>query len=51
VRLPEGSYSILTDTGIGNVRLGFGIADEPNGTNRIRINSGTGDVTIERSDV
>lgn len=51
VRVPGGSYDISTDSGIGDVVLGFGIARDTTSQNRIRIESGTGDVTIERSDV
>ena len=51
VRVPGGSYDISTDSGIGDVVLGFGIERDVTSANRIQINSGTGDVTIERSDV
>lgn len=51
VRVPAGTYAISTDTGIGDVRVGLGIVDDPNAANEITIESGTGDVIVERSDV
>jgi hypothetical protein len=51
VLVPAGSYAIQIDTGLGDKHIDQGITNDPLATNVIRINSGTGDVSVERSDV
>jgi DUF4097 and DUF4098 domain-containing protein YvlB len=51
VLVPAGSYAIQLDTGLGDRHIDQGIVNDPLSTNVIRINSGTGDVSVERSDV
>jgi|tagenome__1003787_1003787.scaffolds.fasta_scaffold20748888_2 hypothetical protein len=51
VLVPAGSYALQLDTGLGDAHVDQGIIDDPLATNVIRINSGTGDVSVERSDV
>ncbi len=49
--MPAGSYAIQIDTGLGDKHIDQGIVNDPLATNVIRIDSGTGDVSVERSDV
>jgi DUF4097 and DUF4098 domain-containing protein YvlB len=51
VLVPRGSYAIQADTGLGDTHIDQGIVNDPLSTNVIRIDSGTGDVSVERSDV
>ena len=51
VLVPAGSYAIQIDTGLGDKHIDQGITNDPLATNVIRIESGTGDVSVERSDV
>lgn len=51
ILVPGGSYAIQTDTGLGTTHVDQGIVNDPLSTNVIRIDSGTGDVSVERSDV
>jgi hypothetical protein len=51
VLVPAGQYAIELDSGVGDTHLDQGIVNDPLSTNVIQINAGTGDVSVERSDV